>query len=158
IARAVLYEGYMLYPYRPSAVKNRQRFNFGVIYPRIYSEAQCGDACMMQTECLVSGHEDEQVNIRVRFLRMVARTVAQSAAGAMESLSSNQRFELVERLDVAGRSYQPWQEATEEEIALPEFRLGNLAAKPFHHDFDLGASHDMEALYDESGRIAGAIY
>ena len=37
IVKAVLYEGYMLYPYRPSAVKNRQRFNFGVVYPRVYS-------------------------------------------------------------------------------------------------------------------------
>ena len=32
IAKAVLYEGYMLYPYRPSSVKNRQRFNFGSIH------------------------------------------------------------------------------------------------------------------------------
>lgn len=31
IATAVLYEGYLLYPYRASAVKNRQRFNFGVL-------------------------------------------------------------------------------------------------------------------------------
>ena len=54
IANAVLYEGYMLYPYRPSSVKNRQRFNFGVLYPRAYSEAQTGsDAWSMQTECLV---------------------------------------------------------------------------------------------------------
>ena len=42
IANAVLYEGYMLYPYRPSSAKNRQRFNFGVLYPRAYSEAQIG--------------------------------------------------------------------------------------------------------------------
>ncbi len=54
IANAVLYEGYMLYPYRPSSVKNRQRFNFGVLYPQAYSEAQIGsDAWSMQTECLV---------------------------------------------------------------------------------------------------------
>jgi len=33
IAEAVLYEGYMLYPYRPSSVKNQQRWNFGVLYP-----------------------------------------------------------------------------------------------------------------------------
>ena len=39
IAKAVLYEGYMLYPYRPSAVKNQQRFNFGVLYPQAFSEA-----------------------------------------------------------------------------------------------------------------------
>ena len=56
IANAVLYEGYMLYPYRPSSVKNRQRFNFGVLYPRSYSEAQAGsDAWSKQTECLVEG-------------------------------------------------------------------------------------------------------
>ena len=42
IAEAVLYEGYMLYPYRASAVKNQQRWNFGVLCPRSYSEAQNG--------------------------------------------------------------------------------------------------------------------
>ena len=40
IANAVLYEGYLLYPYRPSAVKNRQRFNFGVLYPREYCDRE----------------------------------------------------------------------------------------------------------------------
>ena len=54
IANAVLYEGYMLYPYRSSAVKNRQRFNFGVLYPREYCELQSGtEASEMKTECLV---------------------------------------------------------------------------------------------------------
>ena len=38
IAEAVLYEGYMLYPYRPSAVKNQQRWNFGVLCPQSYCE------------------------------------------------------------------------------------------------------------------------
>jgi len=31
VADAVLYEGYMLYPYRASAIKNQQRWNFGVL-------------------------------------------------------------------------------------------------------------------------------
>ena len=34
IANAVLYEGYILYPYRPSSTKNRQRWNFGTLYPQ----------------------------------------------------------------------------------------------------------------------------
>jgi hypothetical protein len=56
IANAVLYEGYILYPYRPSSVKNRQRWTFGGIVPRSFSEAQGGsDAWQMQTECLVQG-------------------------------------------------------------------------------------------------------
>jgi hypothetical protein len=40
IADAVLYEGYILYPYRPSAVKNQQRWNFGVLCPESYAIAQ----------------------------------------------------------------------------------------------------------------------
>src|SRR5271165_2152458 len=40
ILNALLYEGYILYPYRASSRKNRQRFTFGRIYPHIYSLAQ----------------------------------------------------------------------------------------------------------------------
>ena len=51
IAEAVLYEGYMLYPYRPSSVKNQQRWNFGVLCPPSYCEQQHGtEAWTMQTE------------------------------------------------------------------------------------------------------------
>ena len=42
IANAVLFEGYLLYPYRHSAIKNRQRWTIGVVYPQEYSEAQRG--------------------------------------------------------------------------------------------------------------------
>ena len=38
IADAVLYEGYALYPYRPSSPKNQLRFQFGVLAPRGWSE------------------------------------------------------------------------------------------------------------------------
>lgn len=38
IADAVLYEGYALYPYRPSAIKNQQRWTFGRIVPEIYHQ------------------------------------------------------------------------------------------------------------------------
>jgi hypothetical protein len=46
VARAVLYEGFMLYPYTAESVKNRQRVNFGVLYPPGV------DTSEMQTECL----------------------------------------------------------------------------------------------------------
>ncbi len=56
IAKAVLYEGYMLYPYRPSSVKNQQRWNFGVVYPQAHSDMQEGEEpSSMRVECLVSG-------------------------------------------------------------------------------------------------------
>ncbi len=76
IAKAVLYEGYMLYPYRPSSVKNRQRWNFGVVYPQAYSEAQGGEeACSMRTECLVSGNAGAILEVKLRFLQLQTRSM-----------------------------------------------------------------------------------
>ncbi len=60
IANAVLYEGYMLYPYTASSLKNQQRWNFGVLHPP-------GDeASEMRTEVLVEN--GDEVQARVRFL------------------------------------------------------------------------------------------
>ena len=74
IANAVLYEGYMLYPYRASAVKNRQRFNFGVLYPREYCDLQRGsESSEMRTECLVTGTHFTTIEVKVRFLQFTAR-------------------------------------------------------------------------------------
>ena len=80
IAKAVLYEGYMLYPYRPSSVKNQQRWNFGVLCPQSYSVAQKGsEAWTMQTECLVEGSSMTGLEVRVRFLQLVERSVGELA-------------------------------------------------------------------------------
>jgi hypothetical protein len=71
IANAVMYEGYMLYPYRRSAVKNQQRFNFGVLYPREYCDRQLGaEAWEMQTECLATGSPSSTIEVKTRFLQM----------------------------------------------------------------------------------------
>jgi hypothetical protein len=78
IANAVLYEGYLLYPYRASAIKNQQRWNFGVLYPREYAEKQSGaDAWTMQTECLVTATSRAALEVRIRFLQLTGE-------GAME--------------------------------------------------------------------------
>jgi len=44
VADAVLYEGYLLYPYRASAAKNQARWQFGVLLPRAWAEARGGPA------------------------------------------------------------------------------------------------------------------
>jgi hydrogenase maturation protease len=72
LANAILYEGYMLYPYRPSSVKNRRRFNFGVLVPPAYSAIQSGsETSAMRTECLVRGRSQTTVDVRVRFLQVM---------------------------------------------------------------------------------------
>ena len=159
VVKAVLYEGYMLYPYRPSAVKNRQRFNFGVVYPRVYSDAQRGtDAWTMQTECLVQGNEQAQCLVRVRFLRMVARSIAKLRTPVSELSSvTDANLEMVELLEVGGKTFQAWQEAVEETIEVTEFNLAALAAQPMQWPFRLSARQEREAIRDERGLIVGII-
>ena len=82
LVNAVLYEGYILYPYRASSKKNcRARFTLGRVYPEAYSRAQNGaEPCFMQTECLLQTLAPEAtVEVCVRFLQPVAREIGRCA-------------------------------------------------------------------------------
>jgi hypothetical protein len=154
IAKAVLYEGYMLYPYRPSSVKNRQRFNFGVLYPKPYSAAQTGsDAWMMQTECLVQGAVPA-IEVRVRFLKLVARTVREQTEPACARSSSAPGASVSPQFDCISA---PWQEAIECEATVPVHNLNALAGEPFRWNFVFPAKEETEFLRDQSGRLIRTI-
>jgi hypothetical protein len=136
IAKAVLYEGYMLYPYRPSSVKNRQRFNFGLLYPKLYSEAQTGsDAWSMQTECLVEGGSP-LIEIRVRFLKLISRTSRNATNAALT----------------------PWQEAVECEVIVPSQNLEALTTTPLKWDFVFAEKTETESVHDDTGELVVAIH
>jgi hypothetical protein len=118
IADAVLYEGYLLYPYRVSAVKNQQRFNFGVLYPRQYCDIQPGsDSWEMRTECLVTGSASTVIEVKVRFLQLAARQERQEGCerdvsapacsfGAIEARPHRQQFVFAGAEDSEGRVTQ----------------------------------------------------
>jgi len=159
IAKAVLYEGYMLYPYRPSSVKNQQRWNFGVLCPQSYSEAQKGsDAWTMQTECLIEGSSMTGLEVRVRFLQLVARSVGQLTMPVNELLPGEiPDFRPVERLVVNDRVYQPWQEAVERDFVLPLYNVQALSHKLAADNFSFPAEKQFEHLRDAGGQVAGVI-
>jgi hypothetical protein len=72
VADAVLFEGYILYPYRPSSLKNRQRWNFGTLYPRAFAEAQSPpERFRFSTELLFEASAETRLSARVRFLQLV---------------------------------------------------------------------------------------
>jgi hypothetical protein len=159
IAKAVLYEGYMLYPYRPSSVKNQQRWNFGVLCPQSYGEAQNGsEAWTMQTECLVEGSSLTGLELRVRFLLLVARSVGEPTL-PLSDLQPGEipGFRPVERLAVNSRVYQPWQEAIEREVILPVYNVEALGHRPILHAFSFPAEKQFEHLRDGNGQVAGVI-
>jgi hypothetical protein len=159
IAKAVLYEGYMLYPYRPSSVKNQQRWNFGVLCPRSYSEAQKGsEAWTMQTEVLLEGGPLTGIEVRIRFLQLVARTVGEPTEETGDLLPvATPSFRPVDRLEVNGRVYQTWQEAIEREFCLPVYGLETLLSAHSIDTFNFPAEQNEENILDASGQVAGII-
>jgi hydrogenase maturation protease len=159
IANAVLYEGYMLYPYRPSSVKNQQRWNFGVVYPKPYSEKQKGtDICVMQTQCLMRGGESSEIEIRVRFLHCIARKIGKLRTPELEfSPISETDFEVVESLRIGGKEFGSWQEAAEREVLLGPVRLADLLHTPHREVFSFPGGQELEPSKDDSGKVEALI-
>ena len=107
IADAVLYEGYVLYPYRASASKNRLRFQFGILAPRQWSNSGGCEQWWMSTECIAEAHPDARVSGKVRFLQMQHRTVEEANGNS---------FRAVESLDIDGKLFASWDEGIEREV------------------------------------------
>ncbi|MFC4945985.1 hypothetical protein [Pseudonocardia sp. GCM10023141] len=70
VADAVLFEGYLLYPYRASAQKNRLRWQFGVLTPA----SDGTEPTANRTECLLEPKPGAELTLRLRFLQLQART------------------------------------------------------------------------------------
>jgi hypothetical protein len=117
VADAVLYEGYLLYPYRRSSAKNRVRWQFGVLAPRDWIEARpparasvagSADAWRQRTECLVEARAPARLRVRVRFLQAQHRSVQQ--------LGTDDRFAEVDTLELYGDRHLTFEEAVPREF------------------------------------------
>jgi hypothetical protein len=148
IAATVLYEGYVLWPYRRSAQKNQKRWTFGGVYPRAYSEAEGGnDPWLMQTQCLVVG-EKPTVEVKVRFLHVVERRVGRkNAQGTLE---------FVDELRVGGERYLAWEEAAEREVVASGLGLADLET-PMRAAISVPAGIEEEPLANDGGEVVGAL-
>jgi hypothetical protein len=110
IADAVLYEGYVLWPYRRSAPKNQRRWTFGGVFPPRHSAEHPDDRAQVQAQVLLEtashGASKESVEVRVRFLHVVERRVSRDGQFVDELVAGNERYlawdEAMEREFVAG--------------------------------------------------------
>jgi hypothetical protein len=168
IADAVLYEGYILYPYRPSSVKNQQRWNFGALCPEPYSLAQRGtESWTMQTECLLQRRSHSNLEVKVRFLHLLTREVGLripacrlpvAECGHFQVGIDDSHFALVPALEVKGQLFQGWQEAVERDVALPPIEVSRAITEPQTLDFAFPSDEQLETLCDEgSGEMIGVI-
>jgi len=123
IAKAVLYEGYMLYPYRPSSVKNQQRWNFGVLFPPPFSSRQTGsDASATEMQCLAYGGPQTGLEIRARFLQLAPRPTGDPKS---------------------------WQETVEREVVVPVPSADALVLEPLSNPFEFDGVSGVIAVSAE---------
>jgi hypothetical protein len=149
LADAVLYEGYLLYPYRRSAQKNQARFQFGVLMPPAYADCDSSERSFSQTECLLECGDDARLEVLVRFLRLQRRTVQSRVAG-------NGVMRDVDALTVAGKEFTSWDEAAEREECL-SVPVSHLLAADAELAFHLGRGESNEGLTDGTGEKVGRL-
>jgi hypothetical protein len=146
VANAVLYEGYILYPYTASARKNRIRWQFGVIVPQAYAAKGTGEPAEAQTEIFLECEDPAAVvEVLVRFLQVESRQVEEWTGAA---------YAPVERLAFDGRSHLTFDEGLEREISASVVpAMAPRLAVPIA----FGADEKLETLRDASDRVRGRI-
>jgi hypothetical protein len=138
VADAVLYEGYLLYPYRGTSSKNQSRWQFGVLGPRGAAASGLGEDDTLAAEFLVDGAR--AITLVVRFLQLQHRR-AEREIGDGE-------FEPVDRLTTPGGAWLTWDEAMECEISFGPLTFDDYPQLlPVRAD----AATDVELL--EGGRL-----
>jgi hypothetical protein len=144
IADALLYEGYVLYPYRASAAKNQARWQWGVIAPP--SAATTAERTACATDVVIGptiGGATPVLHVRLRFLQALRRTL-RDAGGAP-----------VDELDVGGTRWVSWDEAREHEIDMTPLPL--LPPDRAHATLPvrLEPIEEVEELHGPDGSLVG---
>ena len=121
IADAVLYEGYILYPYRASSQKNRSRWQFGVVMAPEYAAVDPSESSVTQSEWVLEHSGQPAVQVILRFLQ-VQRRSTEGAAGS-------------------------WDEAVEREIEFT-FGPGELLGSDLAREFSVPGGEDREPSPD----------
>ncbi|MFA3872970.1 hypothetical protein ABS735_04655 [Streptomyces sp. MMCC 100] len=155
VADAILYEGYLLYPYRRSSPKNRVRWQFGVLFPRDWAELDlpvvpgisgAADSWYQQTECLVrTRRPDAVVRVRVRYLQWQHKQVEEAVPGEPYRPVASLRTD-------GGTTHLTFDEAVphEHEIVVP---LSDLMGREYVFPVGAPDGEEIEPLPGGDGRV-----
>lgn len=147
VADAVLFEGYVLYPYRASAAKNKLRWQFGVLVPPRWG-AESAEHSFQRTECLMEPRSGARLSAELRFLHAQRRTV--------QRLSPGGGFETVEELELPDRVLVPWDEGSEERVTLVA-DISKLTGEGVTVPFTRPAREETEPVHDADGKLVGRL-
>ncbi|WP_181449784.1 hypothetical protein [Streptomyces cyaneus] len=155
VADAVLYEGYLLYPYRRSSAKNRVRWQFGVLFPRDWVEASgpvvpgvsgSADSWYQQTECLLRVRgPGAVVRVRVRYLQLQHKQMEEAGRDGSHRAVASLRTD-------DGVAHLTFDEAVAREVDLA-VPLDDLLTGEHTAPVGAAAGTDIEPLPGGVGRV-----
>ncbi len=151
VADAVLYEGYVLYPYRASAAKNQLRWPFGVLVPPAFAAVDRSERAAMRTECVLEPGRAPSLTVRVRFLQAQHRSV-EVPDGAGDAAA----WVPTDRLAVDGTVWVPWDEGVEHVVDLGPFEVSG-GADSAGRVFRARAGEDVELVRTADDRVSGRL-
>lgn len=140
VADAVLYEGYLLYPYRATTRKNMARWQFGVLGPPGADAAGYGEEPSLSAGFVLDPAAQPVLTWTIRFLQLQRRQVFGRDGRPRDELS------------VGARSWLSWDEAVPQEIVV-----GPVAAQSLVRPLTVAAGVDTEEIADTAGRVAGTL-
>jgi hypothetical protein len=145
VADAVLYEGYLLYPYRATSAKNQVRWQFGVLGPPGAAAAGVGEEPDLAVQCLVHPGDTATVRLYLRFLHLQERCV--------QRRDSQGRHADVPELTAGGCTWLRFDEAVERELVLSPFE------PPGGREYavEVAGGDDVEPLHDGENRPVGRL-
>jgi len=159
VADAVLYEGYLLYPYRASAAKNQSRWQFGVLGPQGAAALGVGEDPHLVSECLIRHSPGATVTVRLRFLQLQARTVEKArtldSVHGVEEADGSPEFVAVAELRLGRQRWISWDEAIEHELEVATVSLPDAGSRSVHA-VNVEGGEDVSAL-EEGGLPCGRL-
>lgn len=143
VADAVLYEGYLLYPYRASSSKNQIRWQFGVLGPEGAAEAGCGEPPQMSCEVLLEHAPGASVDVVLRFLQVQSRVPQVCKGGSWVDAAE---------VTVEGTRWIPFHEAVPRELHLSDLPTDSASI----HIVAVEGGEEVEELIDR-GQVVGRL-
>ncbi len=146
VADAVLYEGYLLYPYRASSQKNQVRWQFGVLVPPAWAATGNSEPTGLRSECVFEPRDGAGLHLVLRFLQVHARTVEKF---------TDSGYQPVDKLVVDDSELLTFDEAVAREVSV-ELPVDELRDTEKRQSIDLPGGEHIEPVTDE-GRPVGRI-
>lgn len=140
VADAVLYEGYVLFPYRASATKNRYRWQWGVVVPRAQVDRGATEPAEVQCEVPVRLDGATMVTVTARFLHLRRRQVEDRDGVPQDRLQTDQELHV------------SWDEGVEREVQIGPLPIEALLARAQVEPFSLDGSQEQRGI-DDGARV-----